>query len=91
MPSLEPDYWAQTGECSTPDARAEWLLERVKDAKAEGCTHGRATISRDKTLLIYEAWFKKPVDHLGNLCEGEPRFAIAALASFESQRQHCAE
>ncbi len=70
----EPSYIRQTAEREhvSREGRQQWIRNAWDAALAEGCSHGRVTISNDETMLLMEGWTERPAD------EGAPRWSLQA-------------
>ncbi len=72
----DPDFMAQA-EIALASEKRLWLEDRVRDAKAAGCTWWRASVHPvKKELVLLEAWKQQPVDDDDMLDEGVPRFKL---------------
>lgn len=74
---MEPFFIVQTGETKTPQERHDWLRMRADQARTAGSQHGRVTFDEELNLLLMECWKEVPMRD-GKLCEGEPRWQLAA-------------
>lgn len=74
---MEPTIISQNADGLTGDAARAWFNKGFQLAKRAGARHARCSVHPEKGWLLFEAWPEAPKVN-GELCEGEPRWQIAA-------------